>query len=227
MNASTTAFHGTDHAAITLPTKDKNSCFLFWAVFLLEKSCKFSAKFITRISFAPPNSPLIFKRLLRIVSGRSSNTVPSSSATRFLKQYFRNSKLSSLVAASSTPFKVLWISNLLRDRLLARIKISSNVSAFSKPRLKHLIMRIFNRHFQKRLAPTRTKTTTPPPNINIVTNKIIVSKALSTVEFPYLSRFLRVTHRSRSAAVTARKEVGNKFYLGNSTTPNFGVRSFL
>jgi hypothetical protein len=88
-------------------------------------------------------------------------------------------------------------------------------------------MRIFNRHFQKRLAPTRTKTTTPPPNINIVTNKIIVSKALSTVEFPYLSRFLRVTHRSRSAAVTARKEVGNKFYLGNSTTPNFGVRSFL
>ena len=43
-----------------------------------------------------------------------------------------------------------------------------------------------------------------------------------TVEFPYLSRFLRVTHRSRSAAVTARKEVGNKFYLGNSTTPFFG-----
>lgn len=53
------------------------------------------------------------------------------------------------------------------------------------------------------------------------------AKKLSTVEFPYLSRFLRVTHRSRSAAVTARKEVGNKFYLGNSTTPNFGVRSFL
>ena len=47
----------------------------------------------------------------------------------------------------------------------------------------------------------------------------------ATVEFPYRSRFLRVTHRSRSAAVTARKEVGNKFYLGNSTTPFFGSSS--
>ena len=47
----------------------------------------------------------------------------------------------------------------------------------------------------------------------------------ATVEFPYRSRFLRVTHRSRSAAVTARKEVGNKFYLGNSTTLIFGESS--
>ena len=48
-----------------------------------------------------------------------------------------------------------------------------------------------------------------------------------TVEFPYRSRVLKITHRSRIAAPPARKEVSNKFYIGNSTTPNFGVRSFL
>lgn len=53
------------------------------------------------------------------------------------------------------------------------------------------------------------------------------AKKLSMVEFPYLSRFLRITHRSRSAAVTARKEVSNKFYLGNSTTPNFELARFV
>lgn len=43
-------------------------------------------------------------------------------------------------------------------------------------------------------------------------------------EFPYRSRVIGITRRSRIAAVTAQKEVSNKFYLGNSTTPNLGVR---
>lgn len=45
------------------------------------------------------------------------------------------------------------------------------------------------------------------------------------VEFPYQRRVLGIAHRSRIAAVTARKEVSNKFYLGNSTTLIFGESS--
>ena len=44
----------------------------------------------------------------------------------------------------------------------------------------------------------------------------------SMVEFPYQSRVLKIAHRSRIAVAVARKEVSNKFYLGNSTTPFFG-----
>lgn len=44
------------------------------------------------------------------------------------------------------------------------------------------------------------------------------------VEFPYQRRVLGIAHRSRIAVTAARKEVSNKFYLGNSTTPNLGVR---
>ena len=50
-------------------------------------------------------------------------------------------------------------------------------------------------------------------------------KKLSTVEFPYRSRVLKITHRSRFVVAATRKEVGNKFYLGNSTTPFFGSSS--
>lgn len=46
-----------------------------------------------------------------------------------------------------------------------------------------------------------------------------ISKAVEKpmVEFPYRSRVLKITHRSRSAVPAARKEVGNQFYRGNST----------